>query len=159
MDIDTTNIDELPIQNNIPVNNDNTEIIEKMPITSNNITLDSKIQINEPSKKQVKFEENIQEYIDETPKKIKNKKNNNNNLDLTIEYKIIFLSTVLFFIFIDKKFKVYIINILAQIFGSYLKNDMGNVSNIGIVFYTLFYGIILFGCVKIIDISSINLSF
>lgn len=158
MDIDTTNIDELPIQNNIPVNNDNAEIVEKMPITSNNITLDNKIQINEPSKKQVKFDENVQEYDDETPKKIKNKKNNN-NLDLTIEYKIIFLSTILFFIFIDKKFKVYIINILAQIFGSYLKTEMGNISNIGTVFYTLFYGIVLFGCVKIIDISSIKLSF
>lgn len=158
MDIDTTNIDELPIQNNIPVNNDNAEIVEKMPITSNNITLDNKIQINEPSKKQVKFDENVQEYDDETPKKIKNKKKNN-NLDLTIEYKIIFLSTILFFIFIDKKFKVYIINILAQIFGSYLKTEMGNISNIGTVFYTLFYGIVLFGCVKIIDISSIKLSF
>ena len=158
MDIDTTNIDELPIQNNIPVNNDNAEIVEKMPITSNNITLDNKIQINEPSKKQVKFDENVQEYDDDTPKKIKNKKNNN-NLDLTIEYKIIFLSTILFFIFIDKKFKVYIINILAQIFGSYLKTEMGNISNIGTVFYTLFYGIVLFGCVKIIDISSIKLSF
>ena len=158
MDIDTTNIDELPIQNNIPVNNDNAEIVEKMPITSNNITLDNKIQVNEPSKKQVKFDENVQEYDDETPKKIKNKKNNN-TLDLTIEYKIIFLSTILFFIFIDKKFKVYIINILAQIFGSYLKTEMGNISNIGTVFYTLFYGIVLFGCVKIIDISSIKLSF
>ena len=158
MDIDTTNIDELPVRNNIPVNNDNNEIVEKMPITSNNITLDSKIQINEPTKKQVKFNEKVEELTYETPKS-KKIKNTNDNLGLTIEYKIIFLSTILFFIFMDKKFKIYIVNILAQIFGSYLKNEMGNISNIGIVFYSLFYGTVLFGCVKLIDISSIKLSF
>ncbi len=158
MDIDTTNIDELPVRNNIPVNNDNNEIVEKMPITSNNITLDSKIQINEPTKKQVKFNEKVEELTYETPKS-KKTKNTNDNLGLTIEYKIIFLSTILFFIFMDKKFKIYIVNILAQIFGSYLKNEMGNISNIGIVFYSLFYGTVLFGCVKLIDISSIKLSF
>lgn len=158
MDIDTTNIDELPVRNNIPVNNDNNEIVENMPITSNNITLDSKIQINEPTKKQVKFNEKVEELTYETPKS-KKLKNTNDNLGLTIEYKIIFLSTILFFIFMDKKFKIYIVNILAQIFGSYLKNEMGNISNIGIVFYSLFYATVLFGCVKLIDISSIKLSF
>ena len=158
MDIDTTNIDELPVRNNIPVNNDNNEIVENMPITSNNITLDSKIQINEPTNKQVKFNEKVEELTYETPKS-KKTKNTNDNLGLTIEYKIIFLSTILFFIFMDKKFKIYIVNILAQIFGSYLKNDMGNISNIGIVFYSLFYATVLFGCVKLIDISSIKLSF
>tara|TARA_Y100000389_G_scaffold177965_1_gene190695 strand:+ start:4505 stop:4981 length:477 start_codon:yes stop_codon:yes gene_type:complete len=158
MDIDTTNIDELPVRNNIPVNNNNNEIVENMPITSNNITLDSKIQINEPSKKQVKFNEQVEELTTETPI-LKKPKNTNDNLGLTIEYKIIFLSTILFFIFMDKKFKIYIVNILAQIFGSYLKNDMGNISNIGIVFYSLFYATVLFGCVKLIDISSIKLSF
>ena len=105
MDIDTTNIDEHPIQNNIPVNNDTNEIVEQMPITSNNITLDSKIQKNEPSKKQVKFNEEVQEFNEHKPTNTK-KRQKDNNLDLTIEYKIIFLSTILFFIFMDKKFKV-----------------------------------------------------
>jgi|TARA_B110000285_G_C15140069_1_gene630112 hypothetical protein len=159
MDIDTTNIDDLPIQNNIPINNNNDEIVEKMPINSNNITLDSEIQINNNIKKNVTFDDSVQNMVNK-PRNTENKPNNQESLDiLTIEYKIVILSTIIFFIFMDKKFKIYIINILAQIFGSYLKTDMGNITNVGIVFYSLFFGLTLISCIKIIDISSIKLMF
>tara|TARA_Y100000816_G_C25625245_1_gene333658 strand:- start:23 stop:505 length:483 start_codon:yes stop_codon:yes gene_type:complete len=160
MDIDTTNIDELPIQNNIPVNNNNDEIVEQIPINSENITLDSKIQINNNNKKNVTFDDSVQNIEKQPLVNINNNKHEEDPNDiLTIEYKIVILSTILFFIFMDKKFKIYIINILAQIFGSYLKTDMGNISNIGIVFYSLFFGLTLISCIKIIDISSIKLIF
>ena len=159
MDIDTTNIDDLPIQNNIAINNNNDEIVEKMPINSNNITLDSEIQINNNIKKNVTFDDSVQNMVNK-PRNTENKPNNQESLDiLTIEYKIVILSTIIFFIFMDKKFKIYIINILAQIFGSYLKTDMGNITNVGIVFYSLFFGLTLISCIKIIDISSIKLMF
>jgi len=159
MDIDTTNIDDLPVQNNIPINTNNDEIIEKIPINSDNITLDSEIQINNNNKKNVTFDDSVQNMENKSPNTENKNKNNETTDILTIEYKIVILSTIIFFIFMDKKFKVYIINILAQIFGSYLKTEMGNISNVGILFYSLFFGLTLISCIKIIDISSIKLIF
>tara|TARA_Y100000768_G_scaffold388458_1_gene384472 strand:+ start:3251 stop:3727 length:477 start_codon:yes stop_codon:yes gene_type:complete len=158
MDIDTTNIDDLPVQNNIPINTNNDEIVEKIPINCDNITLDSEIQINNNNNnKNVTFDDSVQNMENKSPN-TENKNKETTDI-LTIEYKIVILSTIIFFIFMDKKFKVYIINILAQIFGSYLKTEMGNISNVGILFYSLFFGLTLISCIKIIDISSIKLIF
>ena len=61
------------------------------------------------------------------------------NVVLEDDMKIIILSTVLFFVFQDAKVKTYIMNILCQIFGAFLKTDLGNISKIGMFFYSMFY--------------------
>lgn len=72
--------------------------------------------------------------------------------------KIIILATVMFFVFQDSKFKNYVLNILCQIFGTFLKTGMGNISKIGVVFYSLVFGLLLFIITKIVDVNSFNLS-
>ena len=72
--------------------------------------------------------------------------------------KIIVLATVLFFVFQDPKVRTYILNILCQIFGQFLKTNMGNISKIGILFYSLVFGLIMYVITKIVDINSFNLS-
>jgi hypothetical protein len=74
-------------------------------------------------------------------------------------HKFIILATILFFIFMDKKFNKYILNILIQIFGTFLKTEHGNPSKLGYVFYSIFYGLILLAILTFIDVSSIHLAF
>ena len=72
--------------------------------------------------------------------------------------KLIVLATVLFFVFQDPKVRTYILNILCQIFGQFLKTNMGNISKIGVLFYSLVYGLFMYVITKIVDINSFNLS-
>jgi hypothetical protein len=72
--------------------------------------------------------------------------------------KIIILATILFFVFQDPKVRTYILNILCQIFGDFLKTNMGNISKIGVLFYSLVYGLCMYIIVKVVDINSFNLS-
>ena len=58
----------------------------------------------------------------------------------------------------DPKIKKYLLNILVQVFGSFLKNEHNNMSQIGMLFYTLFYGLIMTIIVKTVDISSFHLA-
>ena len=70
----------------------------------------------------------------------------------------IIIRTVLFFVFQDQKVRTYILNILCQIFGQFLKTNMGNISKIGILFYSLVFGLLMYVITKIVDINSFNLS-
>ncbi len=152
MDIDTTNINELPIIPNMPSNNQ-MEDIEKMNISSDNVMIDKEVDLA-PNKKSVTFqdmvpEENNMNYDNE----IKEEK-----YDLSLSMKIVILATLLFFFFMDPKIKKYLLNILVQIFGSYLKTDYGNFTQLGILIYSLFFGFVLTLILKSIDISSFHLA-
>ena len=78
---------------------------------------------------------------------------------LSLEHKIIILSTFFFFVFMDTQFKKYILNILVQIFGSFLKSEHGHMTKMGMFVYSLFYGSILLTIVTCIDITSFHLAF
>ena len=58
----------------------------------------------------------------------------------------------------DPKVKKYLMNILVQIFGSFVKTEHGNFTQIGILIYALFFGSTLLSIVKTVDISSFHLS-
>lgn len=157
MDIDTTSINELPIMQNNP-SNSNTEQIEQMQTTTQNIVIDkaSIPDIKEP--KQVRFDEGpiIQENTRET--NIDNKRSNATGYELDIQTKICILSALIFFLLIDPKIKKYILNILVQVFGSFLKTEHGNMTQIGILVYSLFFFSTLMLITKSIDISSFHLA-
>ena len=155
-DIDTTNINDLPIlKNNEPVSSD--EIMNTVNLNKNNIMIDKDIlQPKELNKKNVTFSEK-NEY--ENSNNQNNKYENNNLFVLKLEYKIIILSTFFFFIFNDQKFKKYILNILVQIFGNFIKNDSNQATLLGTLFYSLFYCILLLIIVSLIDFTSFHFSF
>lgn len=153
MDGDTTSINELPIINSMPPNNANEEM-EKINLTTerNMIDRESLNVVQENTQKKVRFE-------DEEPKQqIKETLVAEKSYELTIQFKIIILATLLFFFFIDPKIKKYLLNILVQVFGGFLKNEHNNMSKIGIVVYSLFYGLIMTIIVKSVDISSFHLA-
>lgn len=153
MDGDTTSINELPIINSMPPNNANEEM-EKINLTTerNMIDRESLNVVQENTQKKVRFE-------DEEPKQqIKETIVPEKSYELTIQFKIIILATLLFFFFIDPKIKKYLLNILVQVFGGFLKNEHNNMSQIGIVVYSLFYGLIMTIIVKSVDISSFHLA-
>ena len=153
MDSDTTSINELPMITSMPPNNANEEM-EKINLTTerNMIDRESLNIVQENTKKRVHFE-------DENPKF---EENDNilpeKNYELSIQFKVIILATLLFFFFIDPKIKKYLLNILVQVFGGFLKNEHNNMSQIGIVVYSLFYGLIMTVIVKSVDISSFHLA-
>ena len=161
MDIDTTSINELPINpsNNVPSNNN--DVIDNINLTTNNIVNDKNvIYDNLVQEKKVRFDDELikPEFVNKNLEENKNK-SQQETFVFKNEHKVIVLSIFVFFIFFDNKFKKYILNILVQIFGNFLKNETGSISTIGTFFYALTYGLVLYTCVSFIDISSFYLSF
>lgn len=152
-DMDTTNINDLPILNNsAPTSSE--ENINNMNINKNNVIIDNNVlQPQELNKKQVSFNDNL-EYSDDK----RENKNVKHSFNFKLEYKIIILATFFFFIFNDEKFKKYILNILVQIFGSFLKSETNKMTLIGLFIYSLFYLFVLLLIVSLIDFTSLHLS-
>lgn len=153
MDGDTTSINELPIITSLPPNDANEEM-EKINLTTERNMIDRETinMAQENTEKRVRFEDEMQKN------EIKENFQPEQKYDLSIQFKIIILATLLFFFFMDPKIKKYLLNILVQVFGSFLKNEHNNMSQIGMLFYTLFYGLIMTIIVKTVDISSFHLA-
>ena len=151
MDIDTTNINELPIIPNMPSNNQ-MEDIEKLNVSSDNVMIDKEVDLA-PTKKTVTFQD---EHIGENEMKYDNNIKEE-KYDINLSMKIVILATLMFFFFMDPKIKKYLLNILVQIFGNYLKTDYGNFTQLGLLVYSLFYGFVLTIILKSVDISSFHL--
>lgn len=172
MDIDTTSINELPVIQNIP-SVSSEEDLEKAQLSNARHQLDHEIinHQNASHKKNVRFENDSN--IEQTREFRKNDAVNSNfnddddecygigssGYELSLTTKIIILATFIFFFFMDPKIRKYLMNILVQIFGAYLKTEHNNLSQIGILVYSLFFGLVLYVVVSTIDISSFHLAF
>ena len=156
MDIDTTSINELPIANTAPQDGE-ASMNQNGQTSTAQIMIDPQTtqipQYPESQEKHVHFPDDVATKNNELASKTPS------NMDISIEIKIIMLASVMFFLFMDPKIKKYILNILVQVFGQYLKTEHGNFTQIGILVYSIFFGVILMGVVKSIDISSFHLSF
>lgn len=158
MEIGSTSISELPIQQNTPpISGD--EQVANIGVTTDRAVMDRQvvnqhenIENHTPQEKKVRFE-------DSAKNEKKRQKKNNEFFVLKLEHKIVILATFLFFVFFDKKFQKYILNILVQIFGEFLKTEHGNMTKIGMFFYSLFFGSILTSIVTLVDLSSFHLAF
>lgn len=147
---DTTNISDLPIQAP-PITQNNDEVIQNMNLSTQSRQLDdvvmkqdTKHQSETPSKKRGTFEEPVDKK---------------ETFVLSLEHKVIILATFFFFVFMDSQFKKYILNVLVQIFGSYLKSEHGNMSKLGMFVYSLLYGCIIWAVTTCVDIASFHLAF
>lgn len=148
----TTNISELPIKTSLP-NKSQDEMSNQVDIRESKITMDPGIH-SETSQKNVRFS-------DQEPSKdpeISPSGSSSNSMGIANETKLILLASVIFFIFIDTKFKKYIVNILTQIFGSFLKTETGGTSKIGNVFYAMTFGLVLYVFTRFVDITSLQLA-
>ena len=130
MDQNTTNINELPIDQNPP---DNRDLPEQTINTVNRI-----IEEQEQPKR-VHFKE-------------PSKPPNTTLYDVSDTNKVIILATIFFLLFSDGKVRNYIMDILLVIFGDSLKTQSGGMSKIGLVFYSSVYGVSLFVLIFLIDI-------
>lgn len=130
MDQNTTNINELPIDQNPP---DNRDLPEQ---TINSINRN----IAEPEQpKRVHFKEPVN-----SPK--------TTLYDVSETNKVIILATIFFLLFSDGKVRNYIMEILLVIFGNSLKTQSGGMSKIGLVFYSGIYGLSLFVLIFLVDL-------
>ncbi len=153
---DTTNISDLPV---IPTHQtSNEESIQNMSLSTEAIQQDNETVIErELQEKRVRFSENMVSNDEHPSNAIIPEKTY--DWVLTLEHKIILLATFAFFVFMDPKFKKYILNILVQVFGSFLKTETGLMSKLGMFVYALFYGLLLLTCVSFIDFTSFHLAF
>lgn len=134
MDQYTTNINDLPIDNNPP---ENRELPEKDIVHT-----DRMINPNVNVEKKVTFQEKMKiHHIDKSTL-----------YDLKESNKIIILASLLFLLFSDSKIKNYILTNLIGIFGEKLKTTSGGVSKLGLVFYSTVYGLVLYIMLNIIDL-------
>jgi hypothetical protein len=133
MDQNTTNINDLPIDKNPPEDRDLPE--SELNMNRNRMIEDTQTQI-QPTKR-VHFEEN---------KIIKTQL-----YEIKESHKIIILASLFFLLFSDLKVKSYVMNIFIVILGNSLKTTSGGISKIGLVVYSLVYGISLFLLVNLID--------
>jgi hypothetical protein len=131
MDQNTTNINELPIDQNPPENRD----LPEQTINSMNRRI-----IDEP-------EPERRVHFKEPPKPTKT-----TLYDVSETNKVIILATIFFLLFSDGKVRNYIIEILLVIFGNSLKTQSGGISKIGLVFYSTVYGLSLFLLIFFVDI-------
>ena len=155
MDLDTTNISDLPINNSLPTVSKE-EHVENMKLNTVSITNDKQV-VNQDfiQEKKVRFEDELNKE-----KNVVVSENKPSPIFVfKLEYKIIILATFFFFVFMDNKFKKYILNILVQIFGSFLKTEVGNMNKLGMLFYSLTYALVLIAIVSFIDFSSFHLAF
>lgn len=131
----TTNINDLPIDNNPP---SSTELPEQN--IRQNPPMDDSVYLEPETKKRVRFSP--------LPEK---------GSTLQEKHKIILLATLFFLLFSDTKVKNYLMNILVVIFGEALRTSAGGSSKIGQVSYAMLYGISLVMIVSFIDVSSLTL--
>jgi hypothetical protein len=131
----TTNINDLPIDNNPP---SSMELPEQN--IRENIPMDDTVYLEPEIKKKVRFSP-IQEK----------------NSPIQEKHKIILLATLFFLLFSDLKVKSYLMNILIVIFGEALRTSTGGSSKIGQVAYAILYGTTLILLVSFIDLSSLSL--
>jgi hypothetical protein len=134
MDQNTTNINELPIDNNPPEN-------REMPNDIPN-TIDRTIQPMDEPEKHVRFHE--QQHVYKPP--------TSSLYELSETNKIIILASIFFLFFNDSKVKNYIISILVVMFGDMLKSSTGGLSKMGLIFYSIVYGCSLFILINVIEI-------
>jgi len=143
----TTNINDLPIDTNAP----NTYDLPENQIRTNR-EIDENVLI--PETKKVRFE-------DPRPRQAQNhsKNDSNSGYELKEKHKIIILAILFFVIFSDLKVKTYLVSILVVIFGDFIRITGGGISKVGLLFYSLLYGLALLITVTLIDLSSFNLAF
>jgi len=153
---DTTNISELPIvQTNSGTNND--EMMQNIQLSTEKRQHDvDSIVEKAVDEKRVRFQEEFGSSVNERVALVAEK---SSSFTLQIEHKVIVLATFFFFVFMDTKFKKYILNILVQIFGNMLKTEMNQMTKIGMFVYSLFYASLLMTCVSLIDLTSFHLAF
>jgi hypothetical protein len=133
----TTNINDLPIDNNPP---SSMELPEQA--IRENIQPDPSIYAEQhETKKRVRFSA--------PPQK--------SGYTLQEKHKIILLAVVFFLLFSDTKVKIYFMNILVVIFGESLRTSGGGTSKIGLIAYSILFGITLFTVVSAIDLSALSL--
>lgn len=150
----TTQISELPIKPNIP-HIEQSERSEQIDIRESSLSMDSGIHNNNqvPAKK-VHFSKSDDDKVIE-----EDFTSNMSKPDVSYELKLILLASIIFFIFIDIKFKKYIIDILVQIFGSFLKNETGGTSKTGNIFYAITFGLTVYIFTRFVDMTSLQFSF
>jgi len=133
----TTNINDLPIDNNPPSSME----LPEQTLRQMQPDPDSHVHIEPDSKKRVRFSP--------TPEK--------SGYTLQEKHKIILLAWVLFLLFSDIKVKIYFMNILVVIFGDALRTSGGGTSKIGLVVYSLLFTLALFLVVSAIDLSALSI--
>lgn len=138
----TTNINDLPIDTNAPNSYDLPENQLR-----NNRAPDENVVIQETKK--VRFEDTTR------PKHVPSQ----SGYELKEKHKIIILAILFFIIFSDIKVKTYLVSILVVIFGDFIRVTGGGISKVGLLFYSLLYGIALLITVTLIDLSSFKLAF
>lgn len=158
MDIDSTNINELPVMKQMNQDGNHEEKMNQNNISSQNIMIDPESVVEHKSAKNVRFNDTLD--FDDTPKvseiDLQRKKLESQNFDMKIETKIVFLSSIIFFIMMDTKVKKYFLNILVQIFGSYLSNAHGGMTQLGLLAYASLFCLILYTSVKTIDLGAMK---
>jgi hypothetical protein len=130
MDQNTTNINELPIDQNPPENRD---------LPEQNINNVNRIMSEPEEEKRVRFKE--------PPRPSKT-----TLYDVSETNKVIILASIFFLLFSDGKVRNYIMGVLLVIFGDSLKTTSGGMSKIGLVFYSGVYGLSLFLLIFLVDI-------
>ena len=144
----TTNINDLPIDTNAP----NTYDLPENQIRTNR-GIDENVVI--PETKKVRFE-------DPRPRQGQSQgqgQNQGSSYDLKEKHKIIILAILFFIIFSDLKVKTYLVSILVVIFGDFIRVTGGGISKMGLLFYSLLYGLALLITVTLIDLSAFKLAF
>jgi hypothetical protein len=139
----TTNINDLPIDTNPP---NSYELPENQ--LRNNRAIDENVVIQETKK--VRFEDPSRHTSKQVPP---------SGHEVKEKHKIIILAILFFIIFSDVKVKAYLVSILVVIFGDFIRITGGGISKIGLVFYSLLYGLALLITVTVIDVSAIKLAF
>jgi len=152
----TTNISDLPIKSNTPPIDSN-EIEDKIALSQDKLMMDQNI-VHHKEEKRVSFSDDSNDEIEEEKPKVK-KKVTGGMFVVSDEIKLITLASLLFFIFIDNQFKKYIINILTQIFGNFLKTEMGGTSKVGNLFYALTFGLVLHLFTVFVDYTALQFDF
>ena len=133
----TTNINDLPIDNNPPTT---------MELPEQTI------------REQIRPDPSVYEEPPETRKRVRfSPLPEKSGYSLQEKHKIILLAMVFFLLFGDAKVKIYFMNILVVIFGESLRTSGGGTSKMGLVAYTLLFGITLFAVVSAIDLSALSL--
>jgi len=139
----TTNINDLPIDTNAP----NTYDLPENQLRNNRVP-DENVVIQETKK--VRFEDTTRPKHGPVP---------TSNYELKEKHKIIILAILFFIIFSDIKVKTYLVSILVVIFGDFIRITGGGISKIGLVCYSLLFGLALLITVTLIDLSSLKLAF
>ena len=130
MDQNTTNINDLPIDNNPPED-------RELPESNLNMNRSRVIEEPAPAPKRVHFEE----------KKIVKTQ----LYEISESHKIIILASLFFLLFSDLKVKSYVLNILIIFFGNSLKTAAGGISKMGLFVYSIVYGAALFAFVNVLE--------